>query len=100
MLPDTTWEMKNITRQYERGMPYLFFVKSETKPVQTEIKGRIERMRTIFTDENSPWEFHDTDGGYLGGLPPWPYRVIIVGIVVRIQALTLKCQVMIVTKSK
>jgi hypothetical protein len=54
MLPDTTWEMKNITRQYERGMPYLFFVKSETKPVQTEIKGRIERMRTIFTDENSP----------------------------------------------
>ena len=46
MLPDITWDMKNITatsvRQYERGMSYLFFIKSETKPVQTEIKDRIE----------------------------------------------------------
>ena len=47
MLPVTTWEMKNITatnvRQYERGMLYLFFVKSETKPVQIEVRGtRIE----------------------------------------------------------
>ena len=44
MLPVTTWEMKNITatniRQYERGMPYLFFVKSDIKPVQTEYKDR------------------------------------------------------------
>jgi hypothetical protein len=75
MLPVTTWDMKNITatntRQYERGMPYLFFVKSETKPVQTEIRGkRIERMRTIFTDEDSPCETHETDSGDLGGLPP------------------------------
>ena len=59
MLPVTTWEMKNMTatniRQYERGMPYLFFVKSETKPMQTEISRgtRMERMRTIFTDEDS-----------------------------------------------
>ena len=52
MLPVTTWEMKNMTatniRQYERGMPNLFFVKSENKPVlRTEIRGalstRIER---------------------------------------------------------
>ena len=44
MLPVTTWEMKNITatntRQYERGMPYLFFVKSDTKPAQIEYKDR------------------------------------------------------------
>ena len=43
MLPVTIWEMKNITetniRQYERGMPYLFFIKSENKPMQTEIRG-------------------------------------------------------------
>ena len=41
-------------RQYERGMPYLFFVKPETKPMQTEIRGtRMDRMRTTFTDEDS-----------------------------------------------
>ena len=89
---DATWEMKNITatniRQYERGMPYLFFVKSETKPVETEIRDtEIEWMRTSFTDENSPWEIHDTDGGDLGGLPPWPHHVVVIGIVVCIQAL-------------
>jgi hypothetical protein len=66
-------------------MSYLFFVKSETKPAQTEISGslRIAGMRTIFTNEDSPREIHDTDGGYLGGLPP----CIVVEIVVRIQAL-------------
>ena len=41
MMAVTTWEMKNMTatniKQYERGMSYLFFVMSETKPVQTEI---------------------------------------------------------------
>ena len=88
MLPDITWDMKNITatrvRQYERGMSYLFFIKSETKPVQTEIKDRIEWMRIVFTNEDSPWEIHDADGGYLGGLPPWPHYVIVVGIVERI----------------
>ena len=41
MVPAAAWETKNITatntRQYERGMLYLFFVKSETKPVHTDI---------------------------------------------------------------
>ena len=60
-----TWEMKNITatiiRQYERGKPYLFFIKSETKPVQTDIRGtRIEKMITIFTDDDLPWVIKKT----------------------------------------
>ena len=44
-------------------------------------------MRIIFTDQESPQEIHDTDGGDLGSLPPRPYHVIVVGIVVCIQAL-------------
>ena len=43
MLAVAIWEMKNITatntRLYECGMPYLLFVKSDNKPVQTEHKG-------------------------------------------------------------
>ena len=64
--------MATNVRQYERGMPYLFFIKSETKPMQIEIRQRIERMRTIYTDEDSTCEIHDTDGGHLGRLPSWP----------------------------
>ena len=79
--------MATNVRQYERGMPYLFFIKSETKPMQIEIRQRIERMRTIYTDEDSTCEIHDTDGGHLGRLPSWPHHVIITGIIVCIEAL-------------
>jgi hypothetical protein len=44
-----TWETKNITatntRQYERGMPYFSFVKSETKPVHTDIRAYKDRKK-------------------------------------------------------
>ena len=58
MMAVTTWEMKNMTatniKQYERGMSYLFFVMSETKPVQTEItRGTRIKNKKKFTDEDS-----------------------------------------------
>ena len=92
-VPAATWEAKDTTatntRQYERGMPYLFFVKSETKPVHTEIRVYKDGKdgSKIFTDEDSPREIHDTNGRNLGSLPCWCHHLIVVGIIVCIEAL-------------